>query len=150
MRIFFARHGESQANLLHEISNRGIPAQQPPQVLARHGLTSKGRAQAGALAGGLEGRKIAQVYSSPLLRAIETSQIVARRLGVGYEISQALCEFDCGILEGRSDEQAWQAWQELWEAWTIRHEWERRIVGVESFRDIQGRFEPFIDDLVQR
>jgi broad specificity phosphatase PhoE len=140
MRIYFARHGESHANLLKEISNRGM----------RHGLTSKGRAQAQALAGGLDGQKITQIYSSPLLRAVETSAIVAKRLGVAYEISQALCEFDCGILEGRSDEQAWQIWQQLWEAWTIRHDWERRIEGGESLRDIQGRFEPFIDGLVKQ
>ncbi len=140
MRIYFARHGESQANLRHEISNRGL----------RHGLTSNGCAQAQALTAGLEGRGITQIYSSPLLRAIETSAIVAERLGVAYEISQALCEFDCGILEGRSDERAWQTWQELWEAWTIRHDWEWRIEGGESFRDIQGRFEPFIDGLVQQ
>ncbi len=36
MRIYLIRHGESQANLLHEISNRGL----------RHGLTPKGREQA--------------------------------------------------------------------------------------------------------
>jgi broad specificity phosphatase PhoE len=69
MRIYFARHGESQANLLQEISNRGI----------RHGLTPKGRAQADALAVGLDGQKIVQIYSSPLLRAVETSAIVAGR-----------------------------------------------------------------------
>ena len=38
MRILFARHGESQANRLHEISNRGL----------RHGLTKAGRWQAQA------------------------------------------------------------------------------------------------------
>ena len=36
MRIFFIRHGESQANIRHEISNRGL----------RYGLTMQGREQA--------------------------------------------------------------------------------------------------------
>jgi len=91
MRIYFARHGESQANLLHEISNRGL----------RHGLTRKGREQAVALAQRLQHRPIAHIYSSPVLRAIETSVILANRLEVDYEITDALREYDCGILEGR-------------------------------------------------
>ena len=140
MRIYFARHGESQANLLHEISNRGL----------RHGLTSKGRGQAEDLARRLEGIPVFRIYSSPVLRAIETSVIVANRLAVDYEITEALREYDCGILEGHSDEGAWQDWQELFDAWIIRHEWERRIEGGESFYDIQRRFKPFIDGLIQR
>lgn len=140
MRIYFARHGESHANLLHEISNRGL----------RHGLTRKGRIQAEALAQSLQGISISHIYSSPVLRAIETSIILANRLAVEYEIAEALREYDCGILEGRSDEGAWQGWQELFDAWVVRHEWERRIEGGESFHDIRGRFEPFVDGLIKR
>lgn len=40
MRLIFARHGESQANVERIISNRALP----------HGLTAKGRAQAETLA----------------------------------------------------------------------------------------------------
>lgn len=139
MRIYFTRHGESQANLLHEISNRGL----------RHGLTSRGREQAEALAQRLQGVPIARLYSSPVLRAIETCVIVAHRLGVEYEVTDALREYDCGVLEGRSDEAAWQGWQELFDAWVVHHRWEQRIDGGESFHDIRSRFEPFIAGLVQ-
>lgn len=138
MRIYFVRHGESQANVLHEISNRGL----------RHGLTPKGREQAVALARRLEDRRIAHIYSSPILRAIETSVILAHRLGVDYEISDALREYDCGILEGRADEEAWQGWQALFDAWTVQRRWEQRIEGGESFNDIRARFEPFVEGLV--
>ncbi|MGC1375845.1 MAG: histidine phosphatase family protein [Anaerolineales bacterium] len=140
MRIYFARHGESQANRLHEISNRGL----------RHGLTRKGRQQAEALAGRLQGIPITHIYSSPVLRAIETSVLLANRLNVDYEITEALREYDCGILEGRSDEVAWQGWKELFDAWVARREWDRRIEGGESFQDIRARFEPFIAGLVKR
>jgi broad specificity phosphatase PhoE len=140
MRIYFARHGESQANLLHEISNRGL----------RHGLTRKGREQAVALAKRLQHRPIAQIYSSPALRAIETSVILANRLDVDYIVADALREYDCGILEGRSDEEAWQEWQELFDAWVVRKRWGQRIEGGESYYDIRARFEPFIEGLVER
>ncbi len=140
MRIYFARHGESQANLLHEISNWGL----------QHGLTLKGREQAAALAQRLQPYPITSIYSSPLLRCIETSVLIADRLDVDYEITDALREYDCGVLEGRSDEEAWRSWQELFDAWVVHHRWEQRIEGGESFYDIRARFEPFIEGLVRR
>lgn len=139
MRIYFARHGESQANQLHEISNRGL----------RHGLTLKGREQAAALAQWLAARPIAHIYTSPILRAIETTVIAANRLGVEYTVTDALREYDCGVLEGRSDETAWDGWRELFDAWVVHKRWEDRIEGGESFYDIQARFEPFIAGLLQ-
>ena len=66
-----------------------------------------------------------------------------------YEVTDALREYDCGILEGRSDEAAWQAWQELFEAWTVHRRWEQRIEGGESFIDLRDRFVPFIENLVK-
>ena len=140
MRIYFTRHGESQANLLHEISNRGL----------RHGLTLRGREQAAALADRLQREPITRVYSSPLLRGIETSVILAHRLKVDYDVTDALREYDCGILEGRSDEAAWQGWQELCDAWTVHQRWGQRIEGGESYYDIRERFVPFVERLVEQ
>jgi broad specificity phosphatase PhoE len=140
MRIYFARHGESQANLLHEISNRGL----------RHGLTRKGREQAAALADRLRDQRITHIYSSPLLRAIETTVIAANRLGIDYEVVDALREYDCGTAEGRSDAGAWQLWQELFDAWLVDKHWEQRIEGGESFYELRERFLPFIEGLVSR
>ena len=138
MRIYFTRHGESQANVLHEISNQGL----------RHGLTGKGRQQATALAQRLECRPIGRIYSSPLLRAIETSVLLANHLALDYEVTDAMREYDCGILEGRSDQAAWDEWKRLFNAWVVDHDWEQRIEGGESFYDLRGRFEPFVQGLV--
>jgi broad specificity phosphatase PhoE len=138
MRITFTRHGESQANILRQISNRGLV----------HPLTPKGREQAAALADGLEDRAITRICTSPLLRAIETSVIVAERLGVDYEVTDALREFDCGIAEGRADQVAWQMWHEVFDAWTMHRRWEQRIEDGESFHDVRDRFVPFIEGLV--
>jgi broad specificity phosphatase PhoE len=140
MRIYFLRHGESQANILHEISNRGL----------KHGLTRKGRKQAIALAQRLAGLPVTRIYSSPVLRAIETSVILANRLDLEYEVVEALREYDCGNLEGRSDEAAWRLWQELFDAWVVHRDWQRRIEGGESFYDVQNRFVPFIGGLVRQ
>ncbi|MBK9714764.1 MAG: histidine phosphatase family protein [Kouleothrix sp.] len=140
MRIYFARHGQSQANTLREMSTRGL----------KHPLTQTGRAQAADLVRRLEGRSISQIYSSPVLRAIETTVIVANQLGVDYEVAEALREYDVGNLEGRADEQAWQIWQELFDDWAIHRRWDRRIEGGETFHEVQNRFVPFVDDLIQK
>lgn len=138
MKIYFTRHGESQANILHQISNRGLV----------HPLTRTGRAQAVALADRLRDRAITRIYSSPILRAIETSIIVANRLGVDCEVTDALREFDCGIAEGRTDEEAWGLWQSAVDNWLLHERWEWRIPGGESFCDLRDRFVPFVERLV--
>jgi broad specificity phosphatase PhoE len=140
MRILFARHGESQANILHEISNRGL----------KHPLTLMGREQAHTLATRLQDQAITRIYSSPVLRAIETTIILANRLGVEYEVTEALREYDLGELEGRSDERSWALWQELFDDWTKYQHWNRRIPEGEDFHEVRGRFVPFIDGLIQQ
>jgi broad specificity phosphatase PhoE len=140
MQILLARHGESQANLTHQISNRGLV----------HGLTPTGREQAAALAERLVDRRIHRIYTSPLLRALETTILVSRQLGIEYEVRDALREFDCGRAEGRSDHQAWLDWQSVVDDWTVRGLWARRIEGGESFNDLRMRFIPFLSGLVHQ
>ena len=138
MRIYFTRHGESQANVLRQISNRGLV----------HPLTPAGREQAVALAERLRECGITRIYSSPLLRAIETSVLVAERLGVEYEVTDALREFDCGSAEGRTDAEAWGLWQSAVDNWRLHGHREWRIPGGESFYDLRDRFVPFVEGLV--
>ncbi len=74
MRVHFTRHGQSEANVARVVSNRGLV----------HPLTSQGRSDARRLAASLAGEGIVRVYSSPLLRAIETATVVAHALDAWY------------------------------------------------------------------
>lgn len=139
MRFYFVRHGESEANVLGVISNRG----------SRHGLTEKGRGQAADLASGLRDSGITRIYSSPLLRALQTTEVLAGALGMDYEVTDALREFDCGIAEGRSDREAWELHRQVMEDWLQRGQLGGRIDEGESFYDIQNRFVPFIQSLLK-
>ena len=139
MKLYFVRHGESEANLLNEFANRGL----------KHGLTEKGMRQARALAQSLESAPVEAIFSSPLLRARQTAQILAHELGVVYEVTDALREFDCGVLEGKSDDISWQVYLHLCEAWLSRNEWHQRIEQGESYEEIQQRFVPFVARLLQ-
>jgi broad specificity phosphatase PhoE len=84
-----------------------------------------------------------------LFRATQTAEILSNALNVPYQITDALREYDCGILEGRSDEQGWQLYNAVLQAW-VNGDWTQRIEQGESFLDIQHRFVPFIEQLGQR
>jgi broad specificity phosphatase PhoE len=140
MKIYFTRHGESQANTLRILSCCGL----------KHPLTLQGRQQAMVLANKLHGCSINRIYASPVLRAIETGVILANRLGVEYEIAEALRECEVGSLEDRSDEAAWQELHEVYDDWILHRHPERRIGDGENLYDVQKRFVPFIDGLVRQ
>jgi len=140
MKLYFVRHGESEANLLNEFSNRGC----------KHGLTCKGRQQSTKLAQKLKEFPVAILFSSPLLRAIQTADILANELDVPYEINDALREYDCGILEGKSDEASWDIYNAVFNDWIQHRHWENRIEHGESFLDIKERFVPFVKCLVEK
>ena len=137
LRLYFIRHGESEANQLHVFSNRDLP----------HGLTHTGRAQMEGLAGGMRGIAFAAMFASPVLRARQSAKILSTQLLLDYTTTQALAEFDMGVLEGMSDAASWRQYEALLDAWLIRREWHARIEGGESFDDVRSRFMPFIDSL---
>ncbi len=137
MRLYFERHGESEANLLRVVSNRP----------GAHPLTAAGRAQAEALAEAARGR-VTRVYASPLLRAVETASIVCDRLGLPCEVADALREYDCGDLEGRSDDDAWAAHSRWFGDWVEGRNRDRGPAGGETFAQIRARFVPFVRRLI--
>jgi broad specificity phosphatase PhoE len=140
MRILFARHGESEANLQGIISNRNLP----------HKLTPKGIVQAKAMAEKLTiTSNLKIICSSPIPRAIETAGIVAEWFGLPISVYDALREFDCGGMEGRGDQAAWLAHQEVIHAWENDHNLDRFIPpDGERFTDMRIRFVPFIQNLI--
>lgn len=139
MLLYFVRHGQSEANVRSVISNRDVP----------HPLTELGRQQAMQLAHAMAAVPVTRIYSSPLLRARQTAEILSAALGAPVEIADALREFDCGIAEGRSDEEAWSLSRRVVDDWLSRGNLSSRIEGGENFKDIQARFVPFVERLVQ-
>jgi broad specificity phosphatase PhoE len=139
MRLYFVRHGESEANVQSVISNRDLP----------HPLTELGREQARQLAQAMAAVPVARIYSSPLLRARQTAEILSAALGAPVEITDALREFDCGIAEGRSDDEAWSSCRRVVDDWLGRGDPSSRVEGGESFTDIKARFVPFVERVVQ-
>jgi broad specificity phosphatase PhoE len=138
MKLYFVRHGESEANTRHVISNRESPFQ----------LTDLGRGQAKVLAERLKDIPFTAIYSSPVRRARETAEILSRALRLPYQVTEALREYDCGILEDQSDAVSWRLHREIYEDWTLNHNYQRQPDGGECFEDIRERFVPFIEALI--
>ncbi len=90
--LMLIRHGEN------EYSRKGVLAGRLPGV---H-LNERGRAQAQALAQALGQVPIKAVYSSPLERAVETAEPIARKLGLPVRRVPGLLEIDVGRWQGRS------------------------------------------------
>lgn len=94
--ITFLRHGESTGN-----------AQERLQGQADYPLTELGRAQAQALAERWlhSGVQFDRVITSPLLRARQTAEIIARALNAPLEVDPLWVERDVGTLAGLDAEQ---------------------------------------------
>ena len=139
MKLYFIRHGESEANTRHIISNRE----------STFHLTDLGRQQAEILAENLKDIPLTAIYASPVLRARETAEIVSHSFGLPYQTTETLREYDCGILEEQGDEESWRIHSEIAEDWIVHRNYTRKPEGGECFLDIQARFLPFIDSLKQ-
>jgi broad specificity phosphatase PhoE len=90
-RIYLARHGQTAYNAEGRFQGQGaVP------------LDQTGRAQAQALAEQAVPYEFAALWCSPLLRARETAEIVARRIGLTPRDDPRLMETDAGEWTDRS------------------------------------------------
>lgn len=138
MKFYFVRHGESEANRLREFSNSGT----------KHPLTERGVEQARTLAHRLAGIRFESVFTSPILRAVQTAHIVAE--GARVEVTEALREWSVGVYEGTSAPEGWALHRRVQEDWYFHNKLESRMPGGESFNEARERFVPFIEGLVAR
>lgn len=91
--VVLVRHGQTAHNVSNQISTRSPGG----------ALTALGRRQAVEFAAALADRRATCVYTSHLLRARQTAEIVATALGVPLVVDEDLREFDAGELDGRAD-----------------------------------------------
>src|SRR5688500_12491181 len=137
MKLYFVRHGESEANTRRVISNRE----------RLFGLTDLGKSQANILAGRLKDIPVTAILASPVLRARETADILSQAFGQPYQVTEALRECDGGVLEEQSEALSWRRHREHPEDWTLHHHYLRQSERGECCLDIQNRFLPFIEAL---
>lgn len=124
--FLLVRHGEN------EFVKTGRLAGRLPGV---H-LNDKGRTQAQSLAERLKGAPIKALYSSPLERALETAEPLAKSLNLEIIQRVGLIETDCGEWQNRKVKELsrLKQWKSVQVAPSVF-----RFPGGESFRDAHSR-----------
>jgi broad specificity phosphatase PhoE len=139
--LYLIRHGATEANLATPARLQGRRSNPP---LARLGIR-----QAEVTRDYLAVRAIDNCYCSPLLRAVQTAEIVAKPHGLTPFPLKALTECDVGRWEGLD----WQTIRYLdAEGYQRFHAdpAEYGYPGGESFAQVYDRAAPVIDELLER
>lgn len=132
MDVYCIRHGQTVANV-QDI--KGVPDTV---------LTPQGEEQARTLASGLsrDGLSLYLVVSSPLIRAVQTAEIIAGRLGIPLEIMPGLAARNLGELTG-CDGQQFSSWME-------RAGYDTRPPGGESLLDLERQMKRELEQITRR
>jgi broad specificity phosphatase PhoE len=137
-RILLIRHGQSRGNAEGRFGGHTATP-----------LSPRGRKQAEATAHALAAEKISAIYSSDLLRAIETAMPLARVTGLEVEPTDAFRERSVGVMEGLTFEEAAARHPEQYAA-LIRRDFEHVMLGGESYRQMLDRAIAYLDRITER
>ncbi len=135
--LILIRHGENDYSKKGRLAGRMVGVH----------LNERGRKQAEELATALAHAPIKAVYSSPLERAVETADPIAKALNVKIKIEAGLLESDVGQWEGKSVRRL-----ALTRHWRVIQRAPSRAShpGGESFMQTQGRIVAALDAICAR
>ncbi|HEY7093383.1 MAG TPA: histidine phosphatase family protein [Ktedonobacterales bacterium] len=105
--LYLVRHGENLANITKEFSYRAVD----------YPLTPKGAMQSEQTAEYFADKGVDIIYTSPLLRARQTAEIIARQIAVPVHLREELREINVGSLEGASTPENWTLYHRISAAW---------------------------------
>jgi probable phosphoglycerate mutase len=127
-RILLVRHGETDFNLTHRFQGR---IDRP--------LNKEGKNQAQALALALKDEPLTAIYSSPLIRAMETARsIKAFHPSTPLFKEEGLTEMDLGEFDGMQAGDWGSQHQEFYKTWRTTPS-RLKMPGGESLREVQIR-----------
>jgi broad specificity phosphatase PhoE len=141
MKLFFTRHGESEANVLGVFSNT---------VKSKYGLSEKGRHQTEELGQKLQHVGFDRMLCSPVKRTKETAEILTKYLHIQPEFTNAIQEYCCGIYEEKSKKDHLHTVLAVEARWFHEKDFDAHVEGGESFNDIKKRFMPFITEIIEK
>jgi len=138
--VIFMRHGQAENNVSRTLVGRHIESH----------LTSQGKDQAADVAKQLKSIPIDKVYVSPVIRAMETAQIVCETLGMDYEIDERLYEIELGKLVGMNYEEVTTKYGDLFLRFYAEHDPVLASFGVEPFAAVKQRVKSLLDDALKK
>jgi broad specificity phosphatase PhoE len=126
-RILLVRHGQSLGNAEGRFGGHSPTP-----------LSELGHRQAEATGRALAREGVNAIYSSDLLRAVQTAEPLARATGLEINRTDALRERSVGLMEGLTFEDAAEAHPEEYAA-LLRRDFEHVLAGGESYRQLLDR-----------
>lgn len=113
------------------------------------GLGDRGREQAAAVAPRLASQHPQALYSSPMLRARQTSEPIGLTCGLKVEIVPELHERKMGPLSGMTLREGWDAYMTAMDRWKSG-DLEAAHEGGESYSQMRDRVVPALVGLVRK
>lgn len=134
------RHGQADNNVNRILVGRHLESH----------LTEKGKMQVKETAKLLKSMSISKIYSSPVTRAIETTEIVGEELGLDYEVDDRLYEIDLGKLAGTNYDEVLNKYGNLFLSFYMGDDSVLSNHGVESFTAVKSRIRDLLDQVMAR
>ena len=138
MNLILVRHGETEFNRQRLILGRG------PEP-----LNATGQAQALAAAVAVSRNAPFVLYSSPIVRTIQTAEAIASECSVAFAPMTGLEEIDAGDLEGLTGSQLQEQYPDVMRGWR-NDPASAKMPNGESLSDVQNRTWAVINDIAQR
>jgi broad specificity phosphatase PhoE len=137
-KLILARHGETVWNVEKIFRGR-----------ADVNLDEVGIKQAELLGKYLSNWKLEAIYSSPLKRALDTANIVARYQKIGVHIAEGLIDFDYGEWQSLPEEEAKRLYPALHNEWH-NNPHKVKMPGGESLEDVRKRAVAIVNDVLSK
>jgi 2,3-bisphosphoglycerate-dependent phosphoglycerate mutase len=138
--VILMRHGQADNNVNKILVGRHIESH----------LTEFGKNQVLDTAKYLKEISIDKVLVSPVVRTVETAEIVCGYLGVSYEIDERLYEIELGKLVGMNYEEIILKYGNLFLQFYTENDAALTHYGVESFASIKQRIKNILDEITDR
>jgi 2,3-bisphosphoglycerate-dependent phosphoglycerate mutase len=136
-RVLLVRHGQSQGNAEGRFGGHSATP-----------LSELGVRQAEATARALAAEDVTAIYSSDLLRAVQTAEPLAHATGLDVRGTSAFRERSVGRMEGLTFEEAAEAFPEEYAA-LLRRDFEHVLTGGESYRQLLDRASAELDRAIE-
>jgi probable phosphoglycerate mutase len=134
------RHGQADNNVNRILVGRHIESH----------LTEYGKKQVLNTAKYLKEISIDKVLVSPVVRTIETADIICEYLGTSYQVDERLYEIELGKLVGMNYDEIILKYGNLFLQFYTENDAALTCYGVESFASIKQRIKNILDEITER
>ena len=135
-KIFLIRHGQSEWNCLNKIQGQKNTL-----------LTDLGKKQALYLGNRLIDEKIDIIYTSDLIRAYNTAEIISNRINKPLIVNKSIREINFGLWEGLTIQEIKERYKDEYSIW-LKEPDKLNIQGFENLISLQERAMKSINEII--